>query len=80
MVCIHQYVGCATWKTVPITGPSRHLPGDESVALPPDARDCIMSKRKTTEQKWHEQSEATKDEAAKLPYGKLKNQLLQEAR
>ena len=26
-----------------------------------------MSKRKTTEQKWHEQSEATKDEAAKLP-------------
>jgi hypothetical protein len=39
-----------------------------------------MSKRKTTEQKWHEQSEATKDEAAKLPYGKLKNQLLQKAR
>jgi hypothetical protein len=39
-----------------------------------------MSKRKTIEQKWHEQSEAAKDEAAKLPYGKLKNQLLQEAR
>jgi hypothetical protein len=39
-----------------------------------------MSKRKTIERKWHEQSEAAKDEAAKLPYGKLKNQLLQEAR
>jgi hypothetical protein len=39
-----------------------------------------MSKRKTIEQKWHEQSEATKDEAAKLPYGKLKQQLLRRAR
>ena len=28
-----------------------------------------MNKRKTTEQKWHEQSEATKEEAAKLPCG-----------
>jgi hypothetical protein len=39
-----------------------------------------MIKRKTTEQKWHEQSAAAKQEAAKLPYGKLKNQLLQKAR
>jgi hypothetical protein len=39
-----------------------------------------MIKKKTTEQKWHEQSEAAKDEAAKLPYGKLRNQLLQKAR
>jgi hypothetical protein len=39
-----------------------------------------MSKRKTTEQKWHEQSEATKEEAAKLPYGKLKEQMLRKAR
>jgi hypothetical protein len=39
-----------------------------------------MIKKQTVEQKWHEQSEAAKDEAAKLPYGKLKNQLLQEAR
>ena len=39
-----------------------------------------MIKKKTTAQKWHEQSEAAKEEAAKLPYGKLKNQLLQEAR
>ena len=38
-----------------------------------------MSKRKTTEQKWHEQSEATKDEAAKLPSGRLKEQLLRKA-
>jgi hypothetical protein len=39
-----------------------------------------MIKKKTTEQKWREQSEAAKEEAAKLPYGKLKNQLLLEAR
>jgi hypothetical protein len=39
-----------------------------------------MIKKRTTEQKWHEQSEAAKDEAAKLPYGKLKNQLLKKAR
>jgi hypothetical protein len=31
-----------------------------------------MSKRKTTEQKWHEQSEATKEEAAKAqPFGNV---------
>jgi len=63
-----------------ITAPSRHLPVTESVALPPDLRRSIMSRPKTTEQKWHEQSEAAKEEAAKLPYGKLKNQLLQKAR
>jgi hypothetical protein len=39
-----------------------------------------MSKRKTVEQSWHEQSVTAKDEAAKLPYGKLKTQLLREAR
>jgi hypothetical protein len=39
-----------------------------------------MIKKKTIEQKWLEQSEVAKDEAAKLPYGKLKNQLLQRAR
>jgi hypothetical protein len=39
-----------------------------------------MSKIKTVEQRWHEQSEAAKDDAAKLPYGKLKTQLLREAR
>ena len=39
-----------------------------------------MINKKTVEQKWHEQSEAAKEEAAKLPYGKLKNQLLQKAR
>jgi len=62
----------------PITARKRHLPVTESVVLPPDG-DRIMSKRKTTEQKWHEQSEATKDEAAKLPYGRLKEQLLRKA-
>jgi hypothetical protein len=39
-----------------------------------------MIKKKTTEQNWHEQSRAAKDEAAKLPHGKLKDQLLQKAR
>ena len=39
-----------------------------------------MSKRETIEQKWHEQSEAAKQEAAKLPHGKLKSELLREAR
>jgi hypothetical protein len=39
-----------------------------------------MVKKKTVEQKWHEQSEAAKQEAAKLPHGKLKDQLLLEAR
>jgi hypothetical protein len=38
-----------------------------------------MSKRKTTEQIWHEQSEATKEEAAKLPYGELKEKMLRKA-
>jgi hypothetical protein len=39
-----------------------------------------MVKKRTVEQKWHEQSEAAKQEAAKLPQGKLKDQLLLEAR
>ena len=39
-----------------------------------------MAKKKTVEQKWHEQSEAAKQEAAKLPHGKLKSELLREAR
>jgi hypothetical protein len=38
-----------------------------------------MINKKTTEQKWHRQSETVKDEAAKLPHGQLKDQLLQEA-
>jgi hypothetical protein len=38
-----------------------------------------MFKRKTVEERWHEQSETARQEAAKLPYGKLKDQLLLEA-
>jgi hypothetical protein len=52
----------------------------ESVVLPPDVRDCIMVEKKTVEQKWHEQSEAAKQEAAKLPHGRLKSELLRKAR
>jgi len=79
VVCIDQYVGAHPWKTIPHHRQKRHLPVTESVTLPPDARDCIMSKRKTTEQIWHEQSEATKEEAAKLPYGELKEKMLRKA-
>ena len=39
-----------------------------------------MNSQKSTEQKWREQSEAAREEAARLPYGKLKNQQLQKAR
>jgi hypothetical protein len=39
-----------------------------------------MTKQKTIEQKWHEQSEAAKQEANKLPYGKTKSELLRKAR
>jgi hypothetical protein len=54
----------------------------ESVVLPPDVRGLrIMTKTmKTSEQKWHEQSEAAKQEASELPYGRLKNTLLRKAR
>jgi hypothetical protein len=38
-----------------------------------------MIKKKTVERTWREQSETAKDEAAKLPPGKLKDQLLREA-
>jgi hypothetical protein len=64
------------------SSPARHgiYPVTESFALPPDARDGIMIKQKTTEQKWREKSEATKEEAAKLPHGKLKTKLLRAAR
>jgi hypothetical protein len=39
-----------------------------------------MIKKNTDEEKWRDQSKAAKDEAAKLPHGKLKDQLLQRAR
>jgi hypothetical protein len=39
-----------------------------------------MINMKTVKHKWHEQSEAAKLEAAKLPHGKLKSELLREAR
>jgi hypothetical protein len=42
--------------------------------------ECIVIEKKTTEQKWLEQSEAAKEEAAGLPHGKLKTKLLQAAR
>jgi hypothetical protein len=46
VVCIDQYVGARAWKTVAITGPSRAstiYPVTESLLLPPDVRDYIMS-------------------------------------
>jgi hypothetical protein len=52
----------------------------ESVVLPPDVRDRLMFKRKAIEEKRHEQSETARQEAAELPFGKLKDQLLREPR
>jgi hypothetical protein len=39
-----------------------------------------MTKKNTTEQRWREQSEAAKIKAAERASGRLKNQLLREAR
>jgi hypothetical protein len=39
-----------------------------------------MTNRTSTEQKWHEQSEQAKSEAAKLPPGKEREGLLRKAR
>jgi hypothetical protein len=39
-----------------------------------------MQKRQTIEQKWHDQAEAYKKEAAKLPYGRERDELLRMAR
>jgi hypothetical protein len=39
-----------------------------------------MTKKNTTEQRWREQSEAARIKASKLAPGRLKNQLLREAR
>jgi hypothetical protein len=38
------------------------------------------SKRRSSEQKWHEQAEAFKREAEKLPYGRERDELLRKAR
>jgi hypothetical protein len=38
------------------------------------------SKKISTEEKWHECTEAFKREAAKLPYGKEREELLRKAR
>lgn len=39
-----------------------------------------MTRKITIEQKWHQQSEAAKNEAQKLPYGKEREALLRKAR
>jgi hypothetical protein len=38
------------------------------------------SKKQSSEQKWHEQAEAFKREAEKLPYGRERDELLRKAR
>jgi hypothetical protein len=39
-----------------------------------------MSRKMTLEQKWHQQSEAAKSEAEKLPHGKEREALVRRAR
>jgi hypothetical protein len=39
-----------------------------------------MTRKITIEQKWHQQSEAAKNEAQKLPYGKEREALVRKAR
>jgi hypothetical protein len=39
-----------------------------------------MTRKITIEQKWHRQSEAAKNEAERLPYGKEREDLLRKAR
>ena len=39
-----------------------------------------MTKKITLEQKWHQQSEAAKNEAQKLPHGKERDALVRKAR
>jgi hypothetical protein len=39
-----------------------------------------MRKKLSIEQKWHEQGEAFKQEAAQLPHGKERDELLRKAR
>jgi hypothetical protein len=39
-----------------------------------------MSKKPSIEAKWHEQAESYKQEAAKLPYGRERDELLRMAR
>jgi hypothetical protein len=39
-----------------------------------------MTGKKTIEQKWHQQSEAAKNDAKKLPHGKEREALIRKAR
>jgi hypothetical protein len=39
-----------------------------------------MQKKPTIEQKWHEQAQSYKQQAAKLPHGKERDHLLRKAR
>ncbi len=39
-----------------------------------------MRKKPTIEQKWHDQAEAYKQDAAQLPYGRERDELLRKAR
>jgi hypothetical protein len=45
-----------------------------------DIREPPMTGKITIEQKWHQQSEAAKNEAQKLPHGKERDALVRKAR
>ena len=66
-----------------ITAPSRASIGDRETGRTParsEAGGAFMgSKKLSPEQKWHEQAEAFKREAEKLPYGRQREDLLRKA-
>jgi hypothetical protein len=45
-----------------------------------DIRERPMRRKMTIEEKWHQQSEAAKSEAEKLPFGKQREALIRKAR
>jgi hypothetical protein len=51
----------------------------ETSRAPAIAKGVFMGRKLSLEQKWHEQAEAFKHEAEKLPYGREREELLRKA-
>jgi hypothetical protein len=63
-------------------GPFDNLVGANFLQHPclQDTREGSMTGKITIEQKWHQQSEAAKNEAQKLPHGRERDALVRKAR